>query len=286
MLRRAAEDTDATPARAEERRRSPWRLTALVLSGLTVSALAARATAAHAEPPPTAPSGTNLHSSDGGAAASSVLSFGCSYSSEGEPPRVNYTKLICRIATTGITRPGPEQVQQRLQELDAPEPVGATPGAPPPPHSFAGACADLTTPRGRAELANAAGAQRAYYERLSKACAARDPLLGKEALRFGITEVWAKTCEIFNYGTREYEFNKVDDASWRSIDEPPAGGGATIRTIWRKKAGGKFTAWNYKQVTSADPSCVGAPFRECPKDATLEWTNDARPTLTGCLYFN
>jgi hypothetical protein len=121
---------------------------------------------------------------------------------------------------------------------------------------------------------------------LAKACAAGDAALGKEALRHHIVEIWAKTCEAFNYGVREYEFQKVDDSTWRAMGGAAAGGAATIRTMWRKKDASAFSSWSYKQVTSGDPACVPAPFGECAKDSTTEWTSDAPVTLHGCQFFD
>lgn len=108
----------------------------------------------------------------------------------------------------------------------------------------------------------------------------------QEALRHQITEVWAKTCQAFNYGVREYSFEKVDDTTWRSMDGAATSGTATIRTIWSKRDANGFISWSYKQVTSGDPACIPVPFGECAKDSSNEWTRDAAITLTGCQFFN
>jgi hypothetical protein len=229
--------------------------------------------------PPSAPNGTNLHGNDGNETSSTLLSFGCSYVFEGAPLRLNTQRLTCRFATTRIARPTPEQVAERLHNLDVPQAQKET------PDDFQGVCKALASSRSQAEMRSATGRERVYFDRITKACAEQDPNAGKEALRYNITEVWSKTCEAFNYGAREYEFQKVDDSTFRSMSGA-AGETATIRTIWRKKGASDFVPWSYKQVTSADPSCVPVPFRECAKDATEEWTSDATMTLTGCEFFD
>jgi hypothetical protein len=229
---------------------------------------------------PSAPSGTNLHGNDGNETLSTLLSFGCSYVFEGDPLRLNTQRLTCRFATTRIARPTPEQVAERLRDLDVAEPQKERPA------DFQEVCKALGTTKAQADMRSAAGRARVYFDRITKACAEQDPNAGKEALRYNITEIWARTCEAFNYGAREYEFQKVDDSTFRSMAGAAAGGTATIRTIWRKKGASDFVPWSYKQVTSADPSCVPVPFRECAKDATEEWTSDASMTLTGCEFFN
>ena len=229
---------------------------------------------------PSAPHGTNLRGTDGTETASSVLSFGCSYVLQGESRRLNYNKLTCRFATTGIGRPTANEVAQRLRDLEAPQTQKEK------PEGFPAVCKTLTPASPPAEPGAALSPLRIYHEKLAKACADQDATAGKEALRYHVTEVWAKTCEAFNHGVREYEFQKSDDVTWRAMDGVAAGGAATIRTIWRKQGTNEFSSWNYKQVTSADPSCVPAPFRECAKDATNEWTSEATFTLTGCQFFS
>jgi hypothetical protein len=231
-------------------------------------------------PPPTTPHGTNLHGTDGTDASSGVLSFGCSYGWEGDPRRTNYGKLTCRFASTGIARPSAGQVAERLRDLDVPESQKQT------ADGFPGVCKAVTAANPQADGRSSTGPHRVYHDRLTKACAEQDAVAGKEALRYGITELWAKTCEAFNYGVREYEFLKVDDSTWRAMDGAIAGGAATIRTVWKTKGASEFSSWNYKQVTSGDPTCVPAPFGECAKDSTTEWTSDAAITLTGCAFFN
>lgn len=229
---------------------------------------------------PSAPHGTNLRGTDGTETSTSVLSFGCSYAMQGQPPRLNYRKLTCRFATTGIARPSASEVAQRLRDLDAAEAPKEK------PERFPAACKTLTPGGSSAETAPPSSPLRIYQEKLAKACTDQDAAAGKEALRYHVTEVWAKTCEAFNHGVREYEFQKVDDVTWRGTDGVAVGGAATIRTIWRKPGTNEFSSWNYKQVTSADPTCVQAPFRECAKDATNEWTPEASFTLTGCQFFD
>lgn len=230
--------------------------------------------------PPAAPHGTNLRSTDGSESLASVLSFACSYLAEGEPRRINYDKVICKFATTAIGRPSAEQVTQRLSELDGVGGQAAT------ADKFPAACQSLTTVSAHPDGPISSGPLGVYREKLSKACAAQDAALGKEALRYDITELWAKTCQAFNYGVREYEFQRVDDSTWRSMGGAVASGAATIRTIWRRKDVNGFWFWSYKQVTSGDPGCVPVPFGECAKDSTNEWTRDAQLTLTGCQFFN
>jgi hypothetical protein len=164
--------------------------------------------------PPAAPHGTNLRSTDGSESLASVLSFACSYLAEGEPRRINYDKVTCKFATTAIGRPSAEQVTQRLRELDAPE----TP--PQSADSFPAACQSLAAISAHPDGPISSGPLGVYREKLSKACTAQDAALGKEALRYNITELWARTCQAFNYGVREYEFQRVDDSTWRSMGSP------------------------------------------------------------------
>lgn len=229
--------------------------------------------------PPSAPHGTNLRGRDGNETASSLLSFACSYAWETESGRVNPRKVVCRFATTSIARPSALQIEQRLRALDAPD------RAKDSPEAFPGVCKEIAADKARADAYGSAGPHRVYYDQLSKACAAEDAAAGKEALRFGITDVWAKTCEAVNHRVREHGFQKVDDLTWRAMDGGAAGGTSTIRTIWRKKAANEFSSWNYKQVTSGDPACVPGPFGECAKDATNEWTTEAPVVVRGCQFF-
>jgi hypothetical protein len=251
----------------------------LILAGLTSSARAEQqvmATSPKPEPlPAAAPHGTNLRGTDGSETSSSVLSFSCAYVLEGEHRLANYHKLTCRFATTGIARPTPEQVAQRLRSIEVSDPANAA------PDDFPAVCKSVG-----AAGAPADAPHRAYRDKLAKACAEKDVVAGKEAVRFGVAELWAKTCEAFNYGVREYEFQKIDDWTWRAMDPAAAGGAATIRTIWRRKEANELTSWSYKQVTSGDPACIPAPFGECAKDSTTEWTSDAPIVLTGCQFFN
>jgi hypothetical protein len=225
-----------------------------------------------------APSAINLHGTAGTEAFSSLLSFGCAYALGGDPLRVDDRVVTCKFAATAITRPNAEQVAERLQKLDAVEPDDGNDG-------FPGICTALTQVKAQAERRAQNAPHHAYYERLAKACADSDAAAGKEALRFGTTEIWAKTCEALNAGTREYEFQKIDDATWRGADAGHAGGKPTIRTIWRKRDAND-SSWNYKQVVSGDPSCNPTPFRQCVQDSLEEWTGDASMTLTGCEYFD
>jgi hypothetical protein len=262
-------------------RKLTW--TALLAAGVGIMATErglVPSAVAQDQSPPAAPHGTNLRSTDGSESLASVLSFACSYLAEGEPRRINYDKVTCKFATTAIGRPTAEQVTQRLGELDAAEGQTAT------VDTFPSACQSLTTISAHPDGPISSGPLGVYREKLSQACAAQDAALGKEALRYNITELWARTCQAFNYGVREYEFHRVDDSTWRSMGGAAASGTATIRTIWRRKDVNGFWFWNYKQVTSSDPACVPVPFGECAKDSTNEWTRDAQVTLTGCQFFN
>jgi hypothetical protein len=270
-----ASGSPSVSSRASGVLRWPWVVTSALLA---LPALLSQAGAQEAVPP-SAPHGTNLRGRDGNETASSLLSFACSYAWENEARRVNPRKVMCRFATTSIARPSALQIEQRLRSLDAPDrPKDG-------PEDFPGVCKEIAAEKARADAHGSAGPHRVYYEQLSKACAAEDAAAGKAALRFGITEVWARTCEAVNHRVREHEFQKVDDLTWRAMDGGAAGGTSTIRTIWRKKAANEFSSWHYKQVTSGDPACVPGPFGECAKDATNEWTTEAPVVVTGCQFF-
>jgi hypothetical protein len=267
----------AVPHRAGFGRRRSFAAPLAV--GLTVAAPGLVAEGRAQEPAVTSlPHAINLRGYDGNESAFSLLSFGCYPLESGREESSGNNKATCRFTTTSIFRPTAEDVAKRLRDLDAP------PGPPAATDSFPAVCQTLT-PLGPPPAGGAAiSPERRYQEQLAKACSANDAALGKEALRFGISEVWAKTCEVFNYGFREYDFEKIDDSTWRAMNGA-SGGTATIRTIWRKKAGNDLTSWNYKQVTSSDPSCVPTPFAECAKDSVQDWTPDAAIKLAGCQYF-
>jgi hypothetical protein len=225
------------------------------------------------------PSGTNLYGTDGTETSATLLSFTCAYDWDGF--QVNHRKVSCRFATTVIARPGPARVQERLHELDAPEKQQELAAG------FAELCqARLTAPTPESSPpARDAKPQQTYDEKLGKACAAGDAAAGKAAARYELEQIWANTCEAFNYGTRQFDFELVDDSTWRSMEGAAVGSAASIRTIWRKKGSHEFAPWNFKQVISGDPTCAPAPFRECAEDTTREWTRDAPMTLTGCQFF-
>lgn len=225
------------------------------------------------------PNAINLRGQDGSEATFSLLSFSCyPLDSRGETEVAGNDRARCRFTTTSIFRPTQEAVAKRLRDLDTPQ------NPPAAADVFPAVCQTLAPPGPPAESAAANGSERRYQEQLAKACAANDAVLGKEAMRFGITEVWARTCEVFNYGIREHDFEKIDDSTWRAMNGA-TGGTATIRTIWRKKAANDLSSWSYKQVTSSDPSCVPSPFAECAKDSVQDWTADATIKLAGCQFF-
>jgi hypothetical protein len=267
---------DRAPNRARSRRRHSLALSLASLA--TVVGPGAISTGMAQEPAVTSlPHAINLRGYDGNETAFSLLSFGC-YPLESRDENPSNNRVTCRFTTTSIFRPTAEDVAKRLRDLEAPQ------GPPAAAESFPAVCQTLA-PLGPPPAAGAAvPPERRYQEQLAKACSTNDPALGKEALRFGITELWAKTCEVFNYGFREYEFEKIDDTTWRAMNGA-SGGTATIRTIWRKKTGNDLTSWNYKQVTSSDPSCVPTPFAECAKDSVQDWTPEATIKLAGCQYF-
>jgi len=223
------------------------------------------------------PHAINLRGHDANETAFSLLSFSC-YPVEHREEASSSNKATCRFTTTSIFRPTQEEVAKRLRDLDSPQ------NPPAAVDVFPAVCQTLAPPAPPVEGAAGNGPERRYQELLSKACAANDAALGKEAMRFNITEIWAHTCEVFNYGIREYEFEKIDDSTWRAL-QGASGGTATIRTLWRKKAGNDLTSWNYKQVSSSDPSCVPTPFAECAKDSVQDWTPEATIKLASCQFF-
>lgn len=221
------------------------------------------------------PSGTNLRAVSGSESASTLLSFNCSYVMEG--PKLEADKALCRVSMTGISRPSAEQLAERLRQLEAAEDQESVRG------EFAALCQEAAADS-RAAV-SAQGPHQTYREMLRQACASGDLALGKDALRFEAREIWAHTCEARNHGVREYEFDRVDGSTWRAMNAAAVGGTAMIQTIWKRKGVPEFAAWSFKQVTSGDPTCAPAPFRECTRDANEEWTSEAPLTVTGCAYF-
>lgn len=227
-----------------------------------------------------APSGTNLHGTDGTETSDTILSFDCAFAREGQPRAINQNKITCRFATTGIARPTARQLADRLSEMNDPDHLKEF------QNDFPAFCKQMLSEKAATAGAAAVGARRTQYDKLAKACRDKDVGAAMDAFRFGIREIWANTCKVFNYGSREYEFRRVDDSTWRGMDTTPVDGSATMKTIWRAKTGEHFRPWNYKQVTSADPRCEPSSFRSCSTDGSDEWTWDGRSKLVGCIYFD
>jgi hypothetical protein len=267
--------------RAPHRAASVRRWGALALASITSGLAPGSIATGHAQEPAVTslPHAINLRGHDVGETTFSLLSFSCyPLDSRVETEDASNNKARCLFTTTSIFRPTQEAVAKRLRDLDSPQ------NPPAAADVFPAVCQTLTPPVPPAEAATANDAERRYQEQLAKACATNDVALGKEAMRFGISEIWAKTCEVFNYGIREHDFEKIDDSTWRALNGA-SGGTATIRTIWRKKTGNDLISWNYKQVTSSDPSCVPTPFAECAKDSVQDWTPEATIKLAGCQFF-
>jgi hypothetical protein len=229
---------------------------------------------------PSAPRGVNLRGTDGTETSDTIQTFDCSFVVEGEPLAINYRKIACRFSTTGISRPTATQVVERLREFDSEEYQKDLRSKLPK------LCTKVGEAKAKGALTGVPEAERAQFEMLASACARKDVGAQVAAMRYSVSEVWANTCKVFNYGTREYEFRQVDESTWRGMDSTLVDGSATMKTIWRKKVSETFAPWNYKQVTSADPRCVPQPARPCSSDGTDEWTFDARSKLTGCRYFD